>query len=513
MGRVLTNEVSLAYGLQSAQSVDPTEWHTLEPNSTNSFGATISTVARDPISKTRQRRKSIISDLDSTVEFEADLTISHFNDFIQSFVFAVSTNDDLDFAPSAVTTAGYTVPVLDATQGGKLQFTAGGPISLMFARGFSIAANNSLKALSADASTSDTEIQVAGLTSEASPPTNVEFEIAGIRPETGDLTIVVTAAVPDTSPAAVVLTSNNNSVTSPIDFTTLGLSVGQFIHIGGLTSSEQFSAGAGYARIKVIAAQQLDLDKPDSTLATDTGAGETVDLLFGRFTRNVPIDDADFLEQYINFEATFRNLDNPSGDMYQYSLDNLANTAAFNMPPRDKATTTFGFVGTDTDNPTDTQKSGASTPIEPNQTGAFGTTSDIARLQLTNLTDDGFSTCFKSLNITLNNTISTEKCIGTLAAIFLNFGNFEVDIESQILFTEATIIDAIRDNETVTIDWRLTNDDGAIYFDVPNMTLGGGDLEFPRNESVSINTTGLAFGDPASVLTYSLGVSQFAVVP
>ena len=113
----------------------------------------------------------------------------------------------------------------------------------------------------------------------------------------------------------------------------------------------------------------------------------------------------------------------------------------------------------------------------------------------------------------MNNNVSPEKCLGTLGAIFLNFGNFEVDIDSQLLFTEATIIDAIRDNETVTIDWRLTNDDGAIYFDVPNMTLGGGDLEFPLNESVLINTTGMAFGDPTSVLSYSLGVSQFAVVP
>jgi hypothetical protein len=513
MARVLTNNITLAYGLQSAQGIDPTEWNTLEPNSINNFGATITTVPRDPISKNRQRRKGVVTDLDSGAEFEHDLTIDVVNDFISCFAFAAATNDDLDFFPSAVTGTGYTVPALNVTQGGKLQFTTGGPISLMFARGFITAANNGFKPLSADAASTDVEILIAGTVAEASPPTNAELEVGGIRPEIGDLGIIVTAASVGVSPATAVLSSGNNSAVNNIDFTTLGLTVGQFIHIGGLTSAEQFSAGAGYARIVIIAAGQLDLDKLDTTLATDTGAGETVDLLFGRFIRNVDVDDSDFVEQFITFETTFPGLDNPSADMFQYSLDNLCNLLSFSLPLTDKAVVTVGFIGTDTDDPTDTQKSGASTPIEPNQTAAFSTTTDIARLQVTDIIEEGLSTDFKSLNIQLNNNVSGEKVLQTLGAKFMNTGNFEVDIEAQMLFTNAEVITAIRNNETLTLDWRLTNDDGGIYFDIPNMTMGDGAREFPVNETVLINTTGMAFGDPASAFTYSLGVSQFPIVP
>ena len=45
--------------------------------------------------------------------------------------------------------------------------------------------------------------------------------------------------------------------------------------------------------------------------------------------------------------------------------------------------------------------------------------------------------------------------------------------------------------------------------DIPSMTLGGGDREFPVNESVLINTTAQAFGDP--VLNTSIGISIIPV--
>jgi hypothetical protein len=43
------------------------------------------------------------------------------------------------------------------------------------------------------------------------------------------------------------------------------------------------------------------------------------------------------------------------------------------------------------------------------------------------------------------------------------------------------------------------------------MTLGGGDREFPVNESILVNTTAQAFGDPT--LGTSLGVSLFPYAP
>lgn len=506
MPRVLTNNITMAYGKQSAIDVDPTTWFLLEPNGINAFGATITTVARSPISKNRQRRKGTVTDLDSAVEFEADLTLSSYIDFIEGWAFASATNNDLVFRPTAVTATGYTVPALDATQGGKLQFTGGGPISLMYARGFAVAANNGLKPLSADAADTDTEIQIAGLTIEATPPDTAELEIAGIRAETGDLAIIVTGVT-------ALLTSGNNAAVNNIDFTTLGLTVGQFIHVGGLLAANQFSAAVGFARITSIAAAALGLDKLRGTFATDDGAAETVDLLFNRFVRNVDVDHANYIEQYFTFEATFPTLGTGNAPRYQYALNNLCDQVSFELPLTNKATVTFGLIGTDTDNPTDTQKPGASDASRPNRTGAFNTSADIAHLSIRDVDDAGISTDFKSLTLTLNNNVSPEKVLGILGARFMNTGNFEVDIETQLIFSNEDVIAAIRDNTTVSIDFLITNDDGAIAVDMPNVTMGGGDREYPVNESVLINTTEMAFGDPADTFTYSFGTSLFPIVP
>ncbi len=512
MGRVLTNNTTLAYGLQGDIGdtiVVGDDWFLLEPNTIADFGATLTTVPRSPISKNRQRRKGVTTDLDSAAGFDGDLTISHFNDFIQAFMFAISTLSQTSRIPTNITTGVITFPAI--TNGDEDFFLGTGTVtSLVHGRGFSNAANNTLFELDAASSTTDITATGAGLVDET-PPTNAQIELAGARPATtSDLSIVVTPAVPGVSGATAVLTSASDIT----DFSVLGLTVGQFIHIGGETSATQFTTCIGYARVRIIGTDTLTLDKLDSTVVNDTGSGDDVDLLFGRFTRNVPVDDATYYkEQYIMFEMTFPGLDNPTADMYQYSRDNLANTMAFNLPLSDKATITFAFIGTDTDDPVDTQKTGAVTPITPNQTGAFSTTADIARLQATTVFEDDLSTDFKSLTITLNNNVSAEKVIGNLGARFMNTGNFEVDLQSQLLFTNADVVTAIRNNDAVTMDWRLSNADGVIYTDIPNMTFGDGSREFPVNETVLINITGEAYGDDSSPFTYSAGVSQFPVGP
>ena len=53
MGRVLTNNVNMAYSIESALGTAGTTWFNLEPNDIGAFGAQITTVSRDPISANR----------------------------------------------------------------------------------------------------------------------------------------------------------------------------------------------------------------------------------------------------------------------------------------------------------------------------------------------------------------------------------------------------------------------------------------------------------------------------
>lgn len=509
MARVLTNNIQLAYARESSLGTLPgsPSWNIVEPNEIGSYGVKIKTVARDPISQSRQRRKGAVVDLDSMVEFKADLTVSAFMDFAEGFLFSNAVNTEMTIPVSAVdgSADSYTVAALSATQAGKLQWESSGYATLIYARGFANSANNGLKVLDADPATTDTSVGVTdtGLVDETVSG-NATIELCGVRAKTGDLAINVTSGV-------ATLTNGENSVTSALDFTTLGLTVGQFIHIGGLASGQRFSAGYGYGRITAISATSITLDKLQGTLATDPGTGDTVDILFGRFLRNVNVSDSDYLELSTQFELAAEDLEGVGTPAYLYAKGNYCDEMTIELPLTSKAMMGFGFKGTDTDDPTTSRATNASSAKSPNMTSAFGTSSDIARLRITDVDETGLTTDFKNLTLTFRNSVSPEKVVGTLGAKYMNAGNFEVEMEAQLIFTEKDVITRMRNNTTVSMDFSLVNSDGALFFDIPSMTVGGGDLNFPVNQSVLMKTTCNAFEDAA--LNTSIGISVFPVVP
>lgn len=499
---------TLEGGLDADAGVE-TAWKLTEPNTINQFGAEVTTTPRNPISNRRQRRKGAVTDLDSSLEFEADMTFDAFEDFAEGFVFARAVNADLVFRGALVADGAYHLDApLSAAQSAKL-VNAAGAITLVDAAGYVNAANNGLKPIAAAPGLRSARIEAAGLVDEA-PSGEERLRLAGIR--TDDLTW-------DWDGAS--RTATLTSAADIADFAALGLTPGQFLHVGssdgagGVTNAFTNVAANdmfGYARIRSISGASMTMDKVDVALQFDDLTAEAVDLLFGRFVRNVPVDDADFVERSFQFEAAWDNLADPGpGDEYEYSLGNFCDVWQFNLPLTDKAIATFGFVGTDTPIPSETRKTGADAPRQPQGTDALNTSSDIARIRVTEVDEDGLTTDFKSLTLTFGNGVSPEKVLGTLGARFLNTGNFEVGYEAEVLFTSSGVTRAIRNNETVTAEFILRNDDGAIAVDIPSHTLGGGGRNLPVNESVTLNTVGEAFEDP--VLGTSVGVSEIPAAP
>lgn len=507
MGRVLTNQTSLAYAIEASIGTLPGSptWKRTQPNDITSFGSTISKVARDPISPDRQRQKGVVVDLDSAVEAEFDITQEAVKDVVEGFMFATAKY------PTAGG-AGQITPVQSGAAFQNLAALAAGPGythdaiaqamaagTLVFARGFTNAANNGLQEVDSGGSTTDTDI-VGGAHVNETPgnQANAQLEVAGVRGATSDITW---------TNATLTLAS------TVLDFTTLGLSPGQAVHIGGLTSSNQFAGGVLLGRIVSIAANAIVFDKTSGTLAgDDAGTGVRVDLLFGAFIRNVAVTDSDFLERFFQWELALPNLEVPGpGDEYEYAKGNQANLLTMTAPLTDKATMTAAFVGQDTELPTTTRKSGAATPVLPVETAGFGTSSNIGRLRIQESDGTTITSCLTDLTWTLNNQITGEKCLGSLGALFLNNGNLLVDIEATALLTDSRLISAVRENRTMTFDVLMNNDDGGVLFDVPSLTLGNGEKELPRNESVRIGLSGEAFGD--ATLGYTASWSLFAALP
>lgn len=508
MGRVTTNSLQLSAAREASLGVLPGSpvWKQQEPNNITQYGPTISKVSRSPISQSRQRRKGQTSDLDSAVEYDADLTLSVFRDFMEGFCFSTPVGPDVHI-PSAATTNSFTVPAVSAGAAGRLIYGASAAKSLLFARGFANPVNNGMFVLGAAVATSAVAITVAagsGVVAETPAATrDTELAICGVRGAAGDLEI----------------NAGGNLISTVLDFTTLGLTVGQWIHIGGVDVANRFfnDENYGFARVSAIAAHVITLARKEQAFVTDdgtsTGSGGTdlsVDILFGQFVRNVPVGHANYSEVSTQFELEEPNLGNP-GDMYEYALGNWHDAVSIEIPLTDKATISYGFIGTDTRPPTASRATNAVDAKVPSETAAFGTSTDIARLVIHKVDESGLTTDFKSVTLTLTNNVSPEKVIGVLGARFMNAGDFEADISAQVLFTSPDVLAAIRNNETVGIYFALRNDDGGVLCDLPSGTLDGGNRDWPENQTVLLNTTFMAFED--DTLGYSFGASLFPVLP
>jgi hypothetical protein len=293
MGRVITNGTTLSFAREASLGVLPgsPQWYELEPNGITKWGTTISKEARSPISQARARRKGVVTDMDSSVEIDADLTLAQLRLVAEDFLFSRAVGADA-FLTSAATVTGYTVAALSAAAAGRLLYSGAGAgaVSLVHVTGFTNDANNGLKPITAVMATGATEIKAAGNVAEAPAATSmVEVCVAGVRGAAGDLKI----------------DAQGNLISTALDFTTTGIAPGQVIRLGGLDVTHEFfnDANNGFARVRVVAAHKLTLDKKDEPFVlddgTDTGAGGTnlrIDILFGQFVRNVGVNHADWRE-------------------------------------------------------------------------------------------------------------------------------------------------------------------------------------------------------------------------
>lgn len=524
MGRVLTNSTGLRVAYEASVGVLPgsPSWVVVEFDTIGQFGASITTVPRRPVSQVRGRRKGATTDLDSSVDFETDLTWDAFALFAEGFFFSQYANTEFDLkntgAPPTITggsPTGYTISAASALLAGKVQFSATNYFSLVYAKGYANAANNGVKAITADLATSGTSITVSGLVTETTPPANASLQVCGVR-SVSDITLTVASNGTGTLVSAADIT----------DWTTLGIRRGMYLHLGGvdadLTPLNTFTIAAttvyGYVRVTAMASGTLSFDKADPNLllggAGSSSGAETVDILFGRFARNVPVDanvdDNRYLERTHQFEASYPGLGAGGVTEYEYAIGNFASELTFNLPLTDKATVGFGFIGTNSDLITTSRKTGASTAVAPLRTTAFSSSVDLVSIT-TDVVSAVSDVCFKSLTLTILNNVSPEKCLGTLGARFVNAGLFEFNLEGQMLFTNKAIVNAIRNNTTVTFAAVMRNEDGAIAFDIPELTLGGGAREFPVDQSVLVNITGNSF--TSNSYGHDASVTLFPVVP
>jgi hypothetical protein len=163
-------------------------WEALEPNSYDDFGVTITTVARKPISASRQNKKGVTTDFDASGGFNTDITQTNLQSILQGLFFA-DLRKKAEFT-GVITSVATADDSYNAASGLDV-YRAG---DLIFVTGMAQSANNGLKRVVTAIATKITVSE--NLVNETPPVTGTKLVQVGFQFDVSDATISSAGSLP-----------------------------------------------------------------------------------------------------------------------------------------------------------------------------------------------------------------------------------------------------------------------------------------------------------------------------
>lgn len=444
--RILRNTgEALQYTPQFVQSAE------LRPDRMNS----------DPIKVNEQNQ--------GTINFELSYPVasSPLSAFFQSALFGAWLNtptfDNDGTADSVITDAG-TVANTYAVVSGGAAVKAG---HLVRATGFANAANNQIfKAASSSATT------IVGtaltLTAEAVPAAAAKLKVVGFQGASADITATATGLG-----------------STALDFTTLGLAVGQWIKIGGTAAGVRFATAAlnAWARITAIATNALTLDNLPVGWATDTGTGKTINVWFGDEIKNGTAVSS------LTIERGFMGQAVPT---YIVQRGMVVGQAALNFNTEQVISGTFTMEGLN----------GAQSTTSLSATPDAETTNRImaANVNVGRIAESGVPVSspnwVRSLTLNINNNLRMRTGLGVVGAVDIGSGENAVDVKMETYFGDNTLLAKLLAGTVGNVNCRTAKDNQAIIVALPRLTFTGGSPSAgAKNQDVTLPLAGMVSKD------------------
>jgi len=494
--KIDSNITGLRYAEEATPKVLPGSpvWYPLEPNSYKDFGGNVKTQARTPISSNRQRKKGVVTDVEAQGGFASDVTQINLQDIMQGYMFA-------DFRRKAETSTITSVAASDKSfnkTAALASYVAG---TLIMGEGFGVSGNNGLKRVVTAASG---KTIVNETLYDETPPATAKIVAVGRQATSGDVTVDASGDLPALK-------------STTLDFTTLGLIPGEWLFVGGDATITKFDTAAnnGFKRIKSVAADTIILDKSGTTMVTESGGTKTIRLFFGRVLRNEDISL--IVKRTYQLERTlgYPDLDNPNNVQAEYLIGAVPNEITFNFATADKLTADLTFIAAEHElADSDTGVKSGSRPAIVEATG-FNTSSDFSRLKM-NVVDGSnenplaLFAYVTEANLSIKNNVSPNKVIGSIGAVDMTAGNFEVTGTLTAYFSTTAAVQAVKDNASVTLDMILAKDNAGIVFDLPVITLGEGRANIEQDQAIKLP---LGFDGAVGPNGYTLMVIFFDYLP
>lgn len=490
---LLSQTQELLSALESTTGVAPTTgWQKRKfvPGGVKGLAPILTKKADNRVDGTMQLKKGDVVGLDSSPSLTDLLCKDVMDTFGPGIVRAQEkfNGGGIRFYPTAVTTTQFTVAASGAlTQG-----------MLVYARGFSNAANNGLFLV--QASSTSTAIKVTGTVAETVATTGQAIvEVVGFQFAAGDLQVDV----------------NGNLTCTTADFTTFGLLPGQDVGIGGVLGGALVFATAAYrgpARVDTIAAKLLTLARRSWTVgAADTGATKTIQLLWGSFLRNVAITNADYYTPSWSLELTQPGTGTGGATQWIDSLGNTVKMTTFEAPSRDQVKVMIDFVGTFTGAPVDVRITGPSTATPAVAFAPINTATDEQWCKFLDLSENQISADVNAWKMTIGTNAAPRIVQGMLAAKDITQGDLEVKVEPTLFLAPYALQGAAFNNTTLQFTARFTNGDGAIVLDCPEGTITLNDPSAGQNGPVTVAATFIAH--ISAKYGHSVGITRFPYWP
>lgn len=360
-----------------------------------------------------------------------------------------------------------------AATGGVITVTTGPAFAvghLLRTSGFTNAGNNGLFAVT----TASATVPAVGntlLTDEAAPPATARVKVVGLQGASGDI-----AAVADG------LTSTT------LDFTTLGLAVGQWIKIGATGNGFRLATATcnGWARVTAIAAHKLTLDNLPTGWATDDGSGKTLRVFFGDTIKNGVTQFSETLERGFLAQAV------PS---FLVQRGMVAGQGEFTFESEQLATWVMTFTGL----------TGELTTTSLDDAPEAATTNRImsAAVNVGRIAEGGVAiggpNFIKSLKLTLNNNLRALTAIrgdGLVGAVDIGNGSADVTVELQSYFGSEALLAKLFDGTVTNLNARVAKDSQALVWGVPRITFTDGSVSAAgKNQDAMLPLTAMASFD------------------
>jgi hypothetical protein len=387
---------------------------------------------------------------------------------------------------TAIAATSITLAATSVLSGSITNATGAAFVSGHLVRLSGVAAGNGLYKASASTATS---ITIAGGPTDAAPAATARVKVVGFEGAAGDIAATITGGSALTSTA--------------LNFTTLGLMVGQWVKISNEGGAFSFTTPAlnGYARISAIAASRLSFDITQGIFAADTGTGKTIRVYFGDTIRNGVTPFSYRLEKQYTLAA---------GTRYSYGSGQMPSSLALTAETRGVITASLSWMGSDLSQPSATRDAGAVTEgISTNSVLDASNSVPMIMEAGAPLTAPNYVSGFA---FTLDNGLRARNSIGSPAAIGMGLGRANLTGTLTTYFGDETLLAKLRNGVAsgATIAFRdAANACGEIW-DIPRLKYTSGFPEVPGIDADLTTPLGFqALRDLANGRDYTVLLSRF----